>query len=150
MDDVEFRVEVYNDFEDKERIKIEYEIYDDEGKKVDFNGDDNEQSISIKEGDLTMSYVERAFYDYFINTMTAGVKTLLSRRFIFYTILLFIMITSSTGAAILYENDSEIMDEELLLIIFSAEMSLAFALIFSGVIVKQIKFFFGKWLTNIL
>ncbi|MFX0139761.1 MAG: hypothetical protein ACFFDN_39340, partial [Candidatus Hodarchaeota archaeon] len=97
-----------------------------------------------------MSYVERAFYDYFINTMTAGVKTLLSRRFIFYTILLFIMIASSTGAAILYESNSEIMDEELLLIIFSAEMSLALALIFSGIIVKQIKFFFGKWLTTLV
>jgi len=51
LDDVEFRVEVYNDFDDKERIKIEYEIYDDEGKKVDFDEDDNEQSISIDDGD---------------------------------------------------------------------------------------------------
>ncbi len=51
LDDVEFRVEVYNDFEDKERIKIEYEIYDEDWKKVDFDEEDNEQSISIDDGD---------------------------------------------------------------------------------------------------
>ncbi len=97
-----------------------------------------------------MSYVERAFYDYFINTMTAGVKTLFSRRFIFYTILLFIFIAGSTGAAILYERESGIMDEELLLTIYAAEMSLALGLIFSGIIAKQIKFYIGKWLATLV
>lgn len=51
LDDVQFRVEVYNDFDDKERIKVEYEIYDEDNKKVDFDEDNNEQSVSIDEGD---------------------------------------------------------------------------------------------------
>lgn len=51
FDDVSFDVEVYNGFVDKERVKIEYELHDSNGKKVDFNEESNEQSISINDGD---------------------------------------------------------------------------------------------------
>ncbi len=51
LDDVEFRVEVFNDFDNKERIRVEYEIRDSSGKKVDFDGKDTEQSVSITDGD---------------------------------------------------------------------------------------------------
>lgn len=51
LDDVEFSVEVYNDFDDKEKISIEYELRDANGKRVDLDEDNSEQSISIEDGD---------------------------------------------------------------------------------------------------
>jgi len=49
LDDVEFRVEVGNNFDDKERVKVEYEIYDEDGRKVKFDDENNDQSVSIDE-----------------------------------------------------------------------------------------------------
>jgi uncharacterized membrane protein len=80
LDDIEFRVEIENNFDDKERIKIEYEIYDDEGKRVDFNGDDNEQSVSIGDGDserITFSLrvpadMEDGDYNLFLKAFVKG------------------------------------------------------------------------------
>lgn len=51
FDDVEFSVEAYNGFEDKEKIKIEYELRDSNGKKVDLGDATTDQSVSIDEGD---------------------------------------------------------------------------------------------------
>ena len=51
LEDVQFSIEVYNNFDEKKRIKIEYEIYNTNGNRVDFDDeDDNEKSISINDG----------------------------------------------------------------------------------------------------
>ncbi len=51
FDNVGFSVEVYNGLEDKEKVKIKYELHDSNGKKVDFGEEDDEQSVSIDDGD---------------------------------------------------------------------------------------------------
>jgi len=51
LDDIEFEVEVENNFDDDDRFKVEWEIQDSDGKQVDFDEEDNEQSVSIDDGD---------------------------------------------------------------------------------------------------
>ena len=58
LDDIEFKVELRNQFEEDKRFKIEYEIYDLKGNKVDFDNDNNDESISLDSGksqDVTFS-----------------------------------------------------------------------------------------------
>ncbi len=66
LDNVEFSVEVENNFDDDKRITVKYDIYNEAGKKVDFDNEDKEQSVSIDSGDsekVTFSLVVPADID---------------------------------------------------------------------------------------
>jgi len=80
LDDVEFRVEIENNFDEKKRVNVEYQIFDENGKKVKFDDDDNEQSVSISDGDserVTFSLrvppdIETGNYKLFIKAYVKG------------------------------------------------------------------------------
>lgn len=61
LDNVEFDVEVTNNFDEDKRIKVEYELYDDAGKKLDLGSINQEQSISVDSdgGDETVTFALR-------------------------------------------------------------------------------------------
>ncbi len=51
LDNVEFKVEVFNNFDDDKRIKIEYELVNSNGKKADLSDEVTDQSVSIDNDD---------------------------------------------------------------------------------------------------
>jgi len=80
LNNVEFQVEVENNREDDERIVIEYKIRNSEGKVVNFDGDDTEQSVSIDSGDSEKvifslnvpADMENGYYQLFIKAYVKG------------------------------------------------------------------------------
>jgi len=61
LDNVEFKVEVTNNFDADKRVKIEYELYDDAGGKLDLGSTTQEQSVSVNSngGTKTVTFTLR-------------------------------------------------------------------------------------------
>ncbi len=100
-----------------------------------------------------MSYVEKAFYLYLRSTLTAGIKVLLSKRFIFFTAVIVFTAVLSTLTSWLVTTSSislGIAGDELLNIIFSIEIGVAISFIILGLLAKKIRTNFFRISTVIL
>ncbi len=88
-----------------------------------------------------MSYVEKAFYMYLRSTLTAGIKVLFSRRFIFFTMAIIITAAISTIASwmISSENSMIKLTLEQLDIIYSIEIGVAISFIILGLLAKRVR-----------
>ncbi|MHA1995631.1 MAG: hypothetical protein ACW97Z_13885 [Candidatus Hodarchaeales archaeon] len=87
-----------------------------------------------------MSYVEKAFWDYLKSTLFGGVRILLSRQFILFSVILFMISVSTTGLVVMQDQASELITPELIDIAFSLEISLAIGFILSGLVAKRLNF----------
>jgi hypothetical protein len=89
---------------------------------------------------ILMSYVEKAFWDYLKSTLFGGVRILLSRQFILFSVILFVISVSTTGLVVMQEQASELITSELIDLAFSLEISLAIGFILSGLVAKRLNF----------
>ena len=87
-----------------------------------------------------MSYVEKAFWDYLKSTLFGGVRILLSRQFILFSVILFVISVSTTGLVVMQDQASDLITPELIETAFSIEISLAIGFILSGLIAKRLNF----------
>ncbi len=87
-----------------------------------------------------MSYVEKAFWDYLKSTLFGGVRILLSRQFILFSVILFVISVSTTGLVVMQEQASEIITQDIIKLAFSLEISLAIGFILSGLVAKRLNF----------
>ncbi|NHJ01941.1 MAG: hypothetical protein EAX86_07330 [Candidatus Heimdallarchaeota archaeon] len=85
-----------------------------------------------------MSYVERAFYDYLKSVMFGGIRILLSRRMILFSVILFLTSLFSTGLVVIQGQNSSLVTPELLRFIFVLQISIAIGLILSGLVSKKL------------
>jgi hypothetical protein len=89
-----------------------------------------------------MSYVEKAFWDYLKSMMFGGVRILLSRRLILFSLILFITSAVTTGVVVLQNQASAIIKDALLNLVFSVQISIAIGFILSGLFSKKLNLFF--------
>ncbi|MFX0014198.1 MAG: hypothetical protein ACFFB2_06885 [Promethearchaeota archaeon] len=89
-----------------------------------------------------MSYVEKAFWDYLKTTLFGGVRILLSRRLILFSIILFITSAITTGAFAFQSQAADIITDDLLNVIFALQISIAIGFIISGLFSKRLNLFF--------
>ena len=89
-----------------------------------------------------MSYVEKAFWDYLKATLFGGVRILLSRQFILFSVILFVTSVVTTGLVVMQEQASELITPDLIDLAFSLEISLAVGFILSGLIAKRLTFIY--------
>ncbi|MHA2095676.1 MAG: hypothetical protein ACW98F_13740, partial [Candidatus Hodarchaeales archaeon] len=87
-----------------------------------------------------MSYVEKAFWDYLKSTLFGGVRILLSRQFILFSVILFTISVATTGLVVMQEQASELITQKLINDAFSLEISLAIGFILSGLVAKRLNF----------
>jgi hypothetical protein len=85
-----------------------------------------------------MSYVEKAFWDYLKSTLFGGMRILLSRRLILFSLILFLTSAVTTGAFVLQSQASDVITEDLLNLIFSVQLSIAIGFIISGLLSKRL------------
>ncbi|MHA1449786.1 MAG: hypothetical protein ACTSP4_10240, partial [Candidatus Hodarchaeales archaeon] len=90
-----------------------------------------------------MSYLEKGLYDYIKKVLTDGVKILLSRKFIFFSLL---FLTVSLGTSILsylyYAGSTDIViTDDMLSLIFSVQIAVGLSFIIFGIFSKKIKKF---------
>lgn len=85
-----------------------------------------------------MSYVERAFYDYLKNTMTAGARMLVERRLILFSFLLALVGVANTGLAFLYVSQGD-LDVDTLKLLFLFQASIAIGFVAAGLISPMIR-----------
>jgi uncharacterized membrane protein len=80
LDNIKIKVNnVYNGFDKDKRVRVEYELYDDAGRKVDLDND-NYEDVKIKDGDNKDIYlefkvpadVEEGNYKFFIKAYIKG------------------------------------------------------------------------------
>ncbi len=86
-----------------------------------------------------MSYVEKAFYSYLRSTLTGGIKVLLSKKYIFFTVSLVTVATVATGIAWAYQNGIDGVTRDILDIGLLAEVSAAIAFIVVGLLSRPVK-----------
>ncbi len=89
-----------------------------------------------------MSYVEKAFWDYLKSTLFGGVRILLSRRLVLFSLILFITSAVTTGAFVLQSQASDVITNDLLNLIFSLQISIAIGFIISGLLSKKLNLLF--------
>lgn len=89
-----------------------------------------------------MSYIERASYDYLKSTIFSGLRILLSRRFIIFTILLVIMSFLSTGTIILQGQNSSLITDDFIDFVMLVQTSVAIGFILTGLLSKRLPIFF--------
>jgi len=89
-----------------------------------------------------MSYVEKAFWDYLKSMMFGGVRILLSKRLILFSLILFITSAVTTGVVVLQNQASDIITNNLLNLVFSVQISIAIGFIISGLFSKKLNLFF--------
>ncbi len=85
-----------------------------------------------------MSYVEKAFWDYLKSTLFGGMRILLSRRLILFSLILFLTSVVTTGAFVLQSQASDVITEDMLNLIFSVQLSIAIGFIISGLLSKRL------------
>ena len=85
-----------------------------------------------------MSYVEKAFWDYLKSTLFGGVRILLSRQLILFSLILVIISISTTGMVFIQEQASDLITPELVQLAFNVQLSLAIGLMLSGLISKKL------------
>ena len=78
-----------------------------------------------------MSYLEKAFWDYLKSTLFGGLRILLSRQFIFFSVILFFISIFTTGLVFMQEQASDVITPDLIELVFSVQISLAIGFIFS-------------------
>ncbi|MFX0183883.1 MAG: hypothetical protein ACFE95_12435 [Candidatus Hodarchaeota archaeon] len=88
-----------------------------------------------------MSYVEKAFWDYLKSMMFGGVRILLSRRLILFSLILFVTSAVTTGVVVLQNQASDIITENLIDLVFSVQISIAIGFILSGLFSKKLNLF---------
>ncbi len=88
-----------------------------------------------------MSYIEKAFWDYLKSTLFGGLRILLSRQFIFFSVVLFFISISTTGLVFMQEQASDLITPDLLELVFGIQISLAIGFIFSGLVSKKLSSF---------
>ncbi|MFX0171640.1 MAG: hypothetical protein ACFE9L_06950 [Candidatus Hodarchaeota archaeon] len=89
-----------------------------------------------------MSYVEKAFWDYLKSMMFGGMRILLSRRLILFSLTLFITSVFTTGVVVLQSQASEIITDKILDLVFSIQISIAIGFIISGLFSKKMNIIF--------
>ena len=85
-----------------------------------------------------MSYVEKAFWDYLKTTLFGGVRILLSRRLVLFSLVLFLTSAITTGAFVLQSQAADIITDDLLNLIFTLQLSIAIGFIVSGLLSKKL------------
>ena len=85
-----------------------------------------------------MSYLEKAFWDYLKSTLFGGLRILLSRQFIFFSVILFFISIFTTGLVFMQEQASDVITPDLIELVFSVQISLAIGFIFSGLVSKKL------------
>ncbi|MCK4848842.1 MAG: hypothetical protein KAT16_07465 [Candidatus Heimdallarchaeota archaeon] len=85
-----------------------------------------------------MSYIEKAFWDYLKSTLFGGLRILLSRQFIFFSVVLFFISISTTGLVFMQEQASDVITPDLIELVFGIQISLAIGFIFSGLVSKKL------------
>jgi hypothetical protein len=85
-----------------------------------------------------MSYVEKAFWDYLKSTLFGGVRILLSRRLILFSLILFLTSAVTTSAFVLQSQASDIITNDVLNLLFSVQVSIAIGFIISGLLSKKL------------
>ena len=89
-----------------------------------------------------MSYVEKAFWDYLKSTLFGGIRILISRRLILFSLILFITSVITTGAVVFRDQALDIITDELLILVFTIQLSIAIGFIFSGLFSKKLNLLF--------
>ena len=92
-----------------------------------------------------MSYIERGIYDYFKKSLTDGMRVLLSRRFLLFTLLMAIVgvFTTALTAGVMTGVVTG-FDPDLIQLILYIEASLALAFILTGLINRLLTKFLIK------
>ncbi|MFW9854075.1 MAG: hypothetical protein ACFFFG_03415 [Candidatus Thorarchaeota archaeon] len=85
-----------------------------------------------------MSYVEKAFWDYLKSTIFGGIRILLSRRLILFSIVLFITSLITTGVIMFQDQDSTILTPEVLEFIVSFQISIVIGFLLAGLFSKKL------------
>jgi hypothetical protein len=85
-----------------------------------------------------MSYLEKAFWDYLKSTLFGGLRILLSRQFIFFSVILSLISVSTTALVFMQQQATEVITPELIELVFSIQISLAIGFIFSGLVSKKL------------
>jgi hypothetical protein len=85
-----------------------------------------------------MSYVEKAFWDYLKSTLFGGIRILLSRQLILFSLILVIISAITTSMVFMKEQVSAIITPELVQLAFTVQLSLAIGLIIAGLISKRL------------
>ena len=85
-----------------------------------------------------MSYVEKAFWDYLKSTLFGGVRILLSRRLVLFSLILFLTSAVTTSAFVLQSQASDLITNDLLNLLFSVQTSIAIGFIISGLLSKKL------------
>jgi len=88
-----------------------------------------------------LSYVEKAFWDYLKSSIFAGIRILVSRRFILFSILLFMTSILTTGVVVLQGQDIPIISSLPVDVIFILQASIAIGFIISGFFSKKLNVF---------
>jgi len=81
-----------------------------------------------------LSYVEKAFWDYLKSTLFGGVRILLSRQLILFSLILVIISITTTGIVFIQEQASDLITPDIVQLAFNVQLSLAIGLILSGLI----------------
>jgi len=85
-----------------------------------------------------MSYVEKAFWDYLKSTLFGGVRILLSRRLILFSLILFITSVVTTSAFVFQSQASDLITNDILNLLFSVQISIGIGFIISGLLSKKL------------
>jgi hypothetical protein len=85
-----------------------------------------------------MSYVEKAFWDYLKSTLFGGVRILLSRRLILFSLILFLTSAVTTSAFVLQSQASDLITTDMLNLLFSVQISIAIGFVISGLLSKKL------------
>ena len=97
---------------------------------------------------INLSYVEKAFWDYLKSTLFGGVRILLSRQLILFSLILVVISISTTGIVFIQEQASDLITPELVQLAFNVQLSLAIGLMLSGLISKKLNIF-GRFILMI-
>ncbi len=85
-----------------------------------------------------MSYLEKAFWDYLKSTLFGGLRILLSRQFIFFSVVLSLISISTTALVFMQQGATDVITPDLIQLVFSIQISLAIGFIFSGLVSKKL------------
>lgn len=95
-----------------------------------------------------MSYVEKAFWDYLKSQLFGGVRILFSRRFILFSVLLFIISIITTMTVVF--QDQTAIDPDLIDLVFTIQIGVAIGLIICGFLSKKLNVLFRIILLSIV
>ena len=95
-----------------------------------------------------MSYVEKAFWDYLKSQLFGGIRILFSRRFILFSVLLFIISIITTMTVV--SQDQTAIDPDLIELVFTIQIGVAIGLIICGFLSKKLNVLFRIILLSIV